>query len=54
MNNEAAKKYVKGVEGYVSSLSSSVTEMSDAVFNATSYLEKIFNKMSNGIKMLTD
>lgn len=54
MNNEAAKKYVKDIEGYVSSLSSSVTEMSDAVFNSASFLEKIFNKMSNGIKLLAE
>lgn len=54
INNEAVKEYVKGIEGYVSSLSSSVIEMSDAVFNAASFLEKILNKMSNGIKMLTE
>lgn len=54
MNNEAAKKYVKEIEGYVSSLSSSVTEMSDAVFKTASFLEKIFNKMSDGIKLLVE
>lgn len=54
MGNEAVKKYVKGIEGYVSSLSSSVIEMSDAVFNSASFLEKILNKMSDGIKMLAE
>ena len=51
---EAVKEYVKGIEGYVSSLSSSVIEMSDAVFNAASFLEKMLNKMSNGIKLLAE
>ena len=54
MYNEVAKKYVKDIEGYVSSLSSSVIEMSDAVFNAASFLEKMLNKMSYGIKMLAE
>lgn len=54
INNEAVKEYVKGIEGYVSSLSSSVIEMSDAVFNAASFLEKMLNKMSDGIKMLAE
>lgn len=54
MGNEAVKEYVKGIEGYVSSLSSSVIEMSDAVFNSASFLEKILNKMSDGIKMLAE
>lgn len=54
MNNEAVKKYVQDIEGYVSSLSSSVTEMSDAVFNTASFLEKMFNKMSDGIRLLAE
>ena len=54
INKEAVKEYVKGIEGYVSSLSSSVIEMSDAVFNAASFLEKMLNKMSNGIKLLAE
>lgn len=54
MNNEAVKEYVKGIEGYVSSLSSSVIEISDAVFNSVSFLEKMLNKMIDGIKMLTE
>lgn len=54
INNEAVKEYVKGIEGYVSSLSSTVIEISDAVFNAVSFLEKMLNKMSDGIKMLAE
>jgi hypothetical protein len=54
MSSEAVKKYVKDIEGYVSSLSSSVTEMSDAVFNTASFLEKMFNKMSDGIRLLAE
>lgn len=54
MYNEAAKKYIKDIEGYVSILSSSVTEMSDAVFNTASFLEKIFNKISDGIRWLAE
>lgn len=54
MSSEAVQKYVKDIEGYVSSLSSSVTEMSDAVFNTSSLLEKMFNKMSDGIRLLAE
>lgn len=54
MNNEAVKKYVQDIEGYVSSLSSSVTEMSDAVFNTASFLEKLLNKMNDGIRLLAE
>lgn len=54
MYNEAVKKYVQDIEGYVSSLSSSVTEMSDAVFNTASFLEKLLNKMNDGIRLLAE
>lgn len=52
--NEAVKEYVKGLEGYLSPISSSVTEISDAVFNSVSFLEKIFNKMRDGIRLLAE
>ena len=54
MSNEVAKNYVKDIEGYVSGLSSTATELSDAVFNSVSFLEKILVKIQDGIKVLAD
>ena len=46
--------YSKEVKDYISGINSGMTELSDGVFNAVSYLSKIFEKIKTGIKVTAD
>ena len=45
--------YSKEVKDYISGINSGMTELSDGVFNAVSYLSKIFEKIKTGIEVIT-
>ena len=46
--------YSKEIKDYISDINSGMTEMSDAVFNSVSFLNKIFEMIKSGIKVMAE
>ena len=46
--------YSKEIKDYISDINSGMSELSDGIFNSVSYLNKIYEKIKTGIKVMTE
>lgn len=51
--HSAKMDYSKDIKDYVGDINAAMTQLSDGVFNAVSFLNKIANKIETGIKVMT-
>ena len=46
--------YSKEIKDYISDINSGMSELSDGVFNSVSFLNKIYEKIKTGIKVMAE